>query len=101
MTYSDRIKEVFKKYGRVGVGVHLAIYAATISGSSKACESSMESSQTEFAFMIALLDVGCYIAAERNTRLEEFLVRHGLLSSKHTMFICPASSLCASAILNV
>lgn len=32
MSYSDRIKDLFKKYGRVGVGVHLAIYAATISG---------------------------------------------------------------------
>jgi hypothetical protein len=34
MSYSDKIKDLFRKYGRVGVGVHLAIYAATISGAS-------------------------------------------------------------------
>lgn len=56
MSYSEKIKDLFKKYGRVGLGVHLAIYAATISG--------------------------CYIAAERNHKLEEFLVRHGLLSNQ-------------------
>ena len=32
MTYSAKIKELFKKYGRVGVGVHLTVYAITISG---------------------------------------------------------------------
>jgi len=56
MSYSEKIKDLFRKYGRVGLGVHLAIYAATISG--------------------------CYIAAERNQKLEDFLVRHGLLSNQ-------------------
>ena len=32
MSYSAQIKELFKKYGKVAIGVHLTIYAATLSG---------------------------------------------------------------------
>lgn len=56
MSNTARIRELFKKYGYTAVGVHLGIYAATISG--------------------------CYVAAERNTGLEKLLVRYGLLSGQ-------------------
>ena len=32
MSYSSKIKELFKNYGRVGVAVHLTIYASTLAG---------------------------------------------------------------------
>ena len=32
MSYSAQIKELFRKYGKVAIGVHFTIYAATLSG---------------------------------------------------------------------
>ena len=32
MSYTQRTRELFRKYGKVGLGVHLAIYTATLSG---------------------------------------------------------------------
>ena len=32
MSYTQRIRDLFRKYGKVGLGVHLAIYTATLSG---------------------------------------------------------------------
>ena len=29
---SNKLQELFKKYGKIGIGVHLSIYAATLAG---------------------------------------------------------------------
>ena len=62
MSNTTRIKELFRKYGYTAVGVHLGVYAATISG--------------------------CYVAAERNSGLEKLLVKYGLLSGLCTVLVC-------------
>ena len=31
-SYSSKIKDLFRKYGKVGVAVHLTIYASTLAG---------------------------------------------------------------------
>ncbi|KAK9848251.1 hypothetical protein WJX84_011800 [Apatococcus fuscideae] len=56
MSSTARIRELFKKYGYTAVGVHLGVYAATISG--------------------------CYVAAERSSGLEKLLIKYGLLSDE-------------------
>ncbi len=45
MSYTTKVKELFKKYGKVAIGVHLSVYAATLTGASSlselhACEGS-------------------------------------------------------------
>ena len=32
MSYSARIRDLFKRYGKIGVAVHLGIYGATFAG---------------------------------------------------------------------
>ena len=32
MSYSARIKDLFKRYGKIGVAVHLGVYGATFAG---------------------------------------------------------------------
>ncbi len=34
MSYTSKVKELFKKYGKVAIGVHLSVYAATLTGAS-------------------------------------------------------------------
>ncbi|KAK9811822.1 hypothetical protein WJX72_010864 [[Myrmecia] bisecta] len=54
--YSSRVRDLFKKYGKVGVGVHLTIYAATLAG--------------------------CYAAAESKLDVGQLLIKYGLMSDK-------------------
>jgi len=32
MSYTNKVKELFKKYGKVAIGVHLSVYAVTLTG---------------------------------------------------------------------
>ena len=32
MSYSAKIKDLFRKYGKVGIAVHLTVYASTLAG---------------------------------------------------------------------
>ena len=34
MSYSERVKDLFKRYGKIGVAVHLGVYGATFAGKS-------------------------------------------------------------------
>ena len=34
MSYTIKVKDLFKKYGKVAIGVHLTVYAATLTGAS-------------------------------------------------------------------
>jgi hypothetical protein len=52
----NRIRDLFRKYGKTAVGVHLTVYAATLTG--------------------------LYVAVENKFDPVDFLVRHGLLSEK-------------------
>lgn len=55
-TYAERVRLLFRKYGKIGVATHLSIYAATFSG--------------------------CYYAAESNVNLARHLEGWGLLSDR-------------------
>ncbi|CAL8469260.1 g8801 [Coccomyxa elongata] len=52
----SKLQELVKKYGKVAIGVHLGIYAATLAG--------------------------CYVAAERKLNLEHYLVKYNLLKEE-------------------
>jgi len=52
----SKLQELFKKYGKIGIGVHLSIYAATLAG--------------------------CYFATQNKLKLEHYLIDYGLLTEK-------------------
>ena len=82
----SKLQQLVKKYGKVAIGVHLGIYAATLAGANLA-----------FCFwLLAVLAfiaekvtngvfagiTGCYVAAERKINLEHYLVKYNLLKGR-------------------
>ena len=83
MSYTQRIRDLFRKYGKVGLGVHLAIYTATLSG---LLGFSHQSLSRDFIILYCQpsYPAGCYVAAERNAKLDDLLVKYGLLARECT-----------------
>jgi len=52
---SNKLQELFKKYGKIGIGVHLSIYAATLAG--EPCPICHPAKLESFAFVLWLIMV--------------------------------------------
>ncbi len=52
---SNKLQELFKKYGKIGIGVHLSIYAATLAG--EPCPICHPAKLESFAFFLWLIMV--------------------------------------------
>ena len=81
MSYSARIKDLFKRYGKIGVAVHLSVYGATFAGVQSLHGLPFAWLQPVHCQTEPLVLAGCYYAASSNMQFEEFLTRHGLLGS--------------------
>ena len=77
-SYSDRIKGLFRKYGKIGVGVHLTIYAAALTGTGSLISATTKQQKS----LSPAFAAGCYLAAENGVKPGRLLQQYGLLSGR-------------------
>lgn len=94
-TTGGKIKQLFRKYGKVALGVHLAVYATCFAGKTidviappslsnflyKLFDESLYNNINMFFFTLQMVP-GCYVAIDQKVDVRSTLEKYGLLSAK-------------------
>lgn len=76
-----RVKELFRKYGKVAVATHLAVYAVTFSGKSSKGKLCWALTLQSLVYILSVANAGLYVAIENKFDPKDQLIKYGLLSS--------------------
>lgn len=80
-----RVKDLFRKYGRVALGVHLVVYATFFAGALRAVPRRRAAARRPPARRSPPLrwhPAGCYVAVDSKADVRGLLARVGLLSER-------------------